>query len=205
MVGMRLLLTTVICSASAFVLLAAAGCSRPDRVGPESRPEKDPAALAMPAHDELPDLTSTERILPIAVGVEGRYVRSRTRLTPRFQPIELTAAEREILGEPEEPDVFTFYRRQRGPEHGVLPTEAKTGIGIDTVPRVAAGTESLRPGVGTSSDVGARRFGISTLAPARIGVDITGGVRVGILPGSSATIGVGEARSRAGRHKSVDN
>ncbi len=142
------------------VLLAAGGCRQADR-----------AISTPPTWAELPTFDELEPILPINVGVEGAGADRGYVIVPKYEKIEPTPEEREILGEKEEPelDALVFYRPPRGTEHGVSSEMFEMLTGIAGVGGALVGREFVYIRYGTDGFAG-RHYGISVSARPEAGV-----------------------------------
>lgn len=117
------------------VLMAVGGCANANRAAAPAEEVEEPVVTAAtpdvaPLHSELPDLAKyNDRSISPRIGVERYTPRApRERIVPQFKPIELTPAERAVLGEPkQEPadDLLVFYRPPPSPERGVLPFDSR--------------------------------------------------------------------------------
>lgn len=140
----------------ALMLAAAAGCT-----------QRDPTIAEPPSHAELPQIIPTERTLPVRVDIAHRGREPTVRLVPDFTEPELTAEEKEALGQREPWIVLLPYKppyRQygstAGPDYAGVQTLNRgrggvlTDLGNLTTP--LAGVYG-RGGVLTDSDT----FGVS--------------------------------------------
>jgi hypothetical protein len=168
----------------ASLVLLPAGCRRPA-----------PAISAAPTLAELPRFAELEPTLPIEVAVEGAYVVPRVVLVPKYEPIELTAEEREALGERVEPevDLLAFYRPPRRPDQGVSTEVFTMAVGIGGVGGALVGRASVYERVNVHGEAG--RYYASSLddraeaSRGRARENVAG-------VGGAWTISVGEGRAR---------
>jgi hypothetical protein len=176
------------------VLALAAGCAAPQR----------PELSAAPTRAELPDLSASDRVLPINAGVDDRYASRAPRIVPEFKPVEPTPEERRIIGAPPESPI-DFLALYRPPRPGIDFHGAGILAGVGGVGGVDAGLE--RATVAYSS-----YFGLG--GPA-IGVDVVSGLMAGrspLTPWPAAGVGRREniktgvefERHVAGKHDRVD-
>lgn len=164
--------------------LLVAGCQRADR-----------AISAPPTRAELFSLREQEPTLSILVGVERAGARPLLAIVPKYEDIEPTPEEREILGEKElpEPDVLAFYRPPRGPDHGVSTEIFAMSIGIGGIGGALVGHAAVYPRLDTHGLAGHYAFAGTLPRP---GASV-GRPRARIAePGRAWTLDVGEGRPR---------
>lgn len=165
-------------------VLLAVGCQRADR-----------AVSPMPTRAELPTIGELEPALAVVVGVEGAPDVPRVILVPAYEEIELTAAEREALGErePPQPDALAFYRPLRGPEHGVSAESVEMMTGISGIGGALVGRGFVHPRFGSHGLAGRYSYAHSlSRTPAGVGLPRSRVAEVG----RSWTMSVGEGLSR---------
>ncbi|MBW7907085.1 MAG: hypothetical protein LC135_11935 [Phycisphaerae bacterium] len=176
------------------VLALAAGCAAPQR----------PEVSAAPTRAELPDLSASERVLPVSVGIDDRYASRAPRIVPEFKPVEPTPDERRIIGAPPEPpiDFLALYRPPR-PGIDFHGTGALAGVG---------GAGGADAGMEPAAVAYASYFG---LGGPTVRVDVASGLVAGrspLTPWSAFGVGRREnirtgvefERHVAGKHDRVD-
>jgi hypothetical protein len=156
----------------------------------------DQAVSTTPSRAELPTFAEElEPRLAIGVAVEGARDDRGILIVPKYEKIEPTPEEREILGEePElEIDALALYRPPRGPEHGVSTESFQARTGVGGIGGVSVDLDLAPPRYGTSGFAG-RAFGIDVLKRWVAGA---GGVRQsGAEAGQLRAKTVGECEAR---------
>lgn len=134
-------------------LIVASGCKPADR-----------AIATTPSRAELPSFAEKyEPALAIGVGVDGARGDRGIVIVPKYQKIEPTPEEREILGEkPEiELDALALYRPPRGPQHGVSSEAYQALTGVNGI-----------GGAGVGLDPAYRRYGVIGFAGRVFRIDL---------------------------------
>ncbi|WP_320046809.1 hypothetical protein [uncultured Ilyobacter sp.] len=184
------------------------GCAARDRK-PGPGVDEQPSASAgdmKPIPAEMPNLTRTERILPIVVGVEGQGDTPRVTLVRPYEKIEFTPEERKALGlkEPVEPDVLLFYRPPAHPDRGLVAVDTYSIYGVGGVGGATYGVTSFNKRIAVDVTKSGR------LIPhclARRGVSVSEVRRPMGAMGEKRSAGIGEnlPREGAARKDSVEH
>lgn len=179
-------------------------------LGCQSATETRSEVTAAPTLEELPNLKDPyERKIAARIDFEGSRETSRIKIVPDFKPVEPTAEERAILGEPRKSvadELLAFYRPTRGPEHGVSPSEGGAVISSLRHLDVGVGVEPVHGGARyyVFGDAG-HDAAVSLLSrEGAKAYDGLGGATIGVGFDYSVQIGYNPARTKAQRAPWLD-